>query len=209
VTRAIQEAALDALVLLRTFDPSMATHPSYVYFPRMDTDDGDTVFSSPAELDSPITHLVWFTSLILQYLSETLTVLDISRTNLSTSEMARVSGIDLTYNPLAGRHARNTLPIITPAPRSSWAVVRSSFTPPPYLPRPHTSTHRTITTPIRRHTGFTTSTRSSRAPRHGSHSDFLALTASTAQSPSPVVSDSSCEYEPFLPASPSPIIEEF
>ena len=83
---------MDALVLLRTFDSTLASHPRYTYLPRMDAANGYAVFTSSADMVSPVTQLLRLTSLLLEYLQETLTVLDIFRMDLASSEMSRILG---------------------------------------------------------------------------------------------------------------------
>ena len=58
VTRAIQEAAGDAIVYLRTYDPVMRQCTRYVYFPRLDLDNGDVLFPNPGDPTSALTSLL-------------------------------------------------------------------------------------------------------------------------------------------------------
>ena len=52
-TRAVQEAAGDAILFLRTFDPVMRRCTRYAYFPRLDLDRGDILFPNPGDSSSP------------------------------------------------------------------------------------------------------------------------------------------------------------
>ena len=47
VNRAIQEAAVDAIILLRTHDPLMKKCVRYIHLPRLDLSNGDVFFPSP------------------------------------------------------------------------------------------------------------------------------------------------------------------
>ena len=58
MTRAIHEAAFDAIVLLRTFDVNMVRDPRYSLSPTLDFADGSVHFAAlPDSEDSPVTNL--------------------------------------------------------------------------------------------------------------------------------------------------------
>ena len=61
-TRAVQEAAGDAILFLRTFDPVMRQCTRYAYFPRLDLDTADILFPNPGDPSSPLSavHLIYF-----------------------------------------------------------------------------------------------------------------------------------------------------
>jgi hypothetical protein len=140
VTRAIQEAAIVALLLLRTFDHNMASHSRYTHFPRMDAINSDTIFTSLTDVGSPITQLLRLTSLLLEYLQETLTILNNFCMDLASSEMSRILGRDI----VSGIPLPSSAPALPPPaiPRcSSWKIVRNSFPSPPATQSPYAPTH--------------------------------------------------------------------
>ena len=61
-TRAIQEAAADAIILLRTHDPIMMKCNHYVYLLRLDLSNGDVFFPSPWAPSPEFTTLLHYTS---------------------------------------------------------------------------------------------------------------------------------------------------
>ena len=73
MTRAINEAAFDAIILLRTFDAVMERDPRYSLLPTLDFTDGSVHFAAPPEsADSPLTNLLHYASLLEYYLHEIL-----------------------------------------------------------------------------------------------------------------------------------------
>ena len=62
VNRAIQEAATDAIILLRTHDPLMRKCPRYAYLPRLDWGSGDVLFPNPGNPSPELTTLLRYTS---------------------------------------------------------------------------------------------------------------------------------------------------
>ena len=66
VTRAIQEVAADAIIFLRTYNPVMRQCTRYVYFPRLDLENGDVLFPSPGDPRSALTALLQYTNLLHQ-----------------------------------------------------------------------------------------------------------------------------------------------
>ena len=91
-SRAIQEAAGDAIVFLRTYDSVMRQCTRYVYFPRLDLDNGDILFPHPGNSSPALTSLLQYTTLLHQYLHITLLQLASLRANVALAEMTRASG---------------------------------------------------------------------------------------------------------------------
>jgi hypothetical protein len=196
VTRAIQEAVMDALLLLRTFDHNMASHPRYTYFPRMDTANGDTIFTSPPDVGSPITQLLRLTSLLLEYLQDTLTVLDIFRMDLATAEMSRVLERDIISGIPLPRPAPAPVPAPPTIPRlSSWTTVRNSFPSAPATQSPFAPTRHSAA-PAHRVVRFQHSSLSPFALPFRASPNFLSLSTDTETPSTPLAPDSPLSYEP-------------
>ena len=68
VNRAIQEAAADVIILLRTHDPRMKKCTRYVHLPRLDLGNGDVLFPNPGNPSPELTTLLQYTSYLHQYL---------------------------------------------------------------------------------------------------------------------------------------------
>ena len=71
-SRAIQEAAGDAILFLRTVDPVMKQCTRYAFFPRLALDNGDTLFPNPGDPSSPLSALIQYTTYLHQHLHTTL-----------------------------------------------------------------------------------------------------------------------------------------
>ena len=98
-TRAVQEAAGDAILFLRTFDPVMMRCDRYAYFPRLDLDRGDILFPNPGDSSSPLSTILQYTTLLHQYLHVTLLQFASLRANLALAEMMRASGAGASRVP--------------------------------------------------------------------------------------------------------------
>ena len=97
LTRAIREAALDALVFLRTFDPVMSACTLFEHVPRLDLTTGNTFVSTRGLEDPPLSHLADFTTTVYQYLLETLSELSILRHELATMQLQRTLRLSRTF----------------------------------------------------------------------------------------------------------------
>ena len=146
-TRAIQEAAGDAIVFLRTYDPVMRQCTRYVYFPRLDLANGDVLFPNPGDTSSALTAILRYTTLLHQYLHVTLLQFASLRANVAMAEMARASGAGSSrHPPRFPTFTRSSLDQIrrglipTPAPHGS---------PPPFSTRSSTTRHFARFTPVR------------------------------------------------------------
>ena len=91
-SRAIQEAAGDAIMFLRTVDPVMKQCTRYAYFPRLALDNGDILFPNPGDPSSPLSALIQYTTYLHQYLHTTLLQFASLRANVALAEMTRASG---------------------------------------------------------------------------------------------------------------------
>ena len=91
VTRAIQEVADDAIILLRTQDPIMRMCTRYAHFPRLDPSNGDILFPNPGDPSSELTNLLRYTFYLHKYLHDTLTQLSALRVSVAETEAARAS----------------------------------------------------------------------------------------------------------------------
>ena len=138
-SRAIQEAAGDAILFLRTVDPVMRQCTRYIYFPRLAVDNGDTLFPNPGDTSSPLYALIQYTTHLHQYLHTTLLQFASLRANVALAEMTRASGhpsrlptfrlgsLELMRRGLA---RRSTSPAPTPPPRTRSATYFYSHTSP-------------------------------------------------------------------------------
>ena len=108
-TRAIQEAAGDAIVFLRTHDLVMRQCTRYVYFPRLDLDTGDILFPNPGGPHSPLAALLRYTTLLHQYLRVTLLQLASLRANVALAEMTRAPGASTARPPQLPTFTLSTL----------------------------------------------------------------------------------------------------
>ena len=143
-SRAIQEAAGDAILFLRTVDPVMRQCTRYIYFPRLAVDSGDTLFPNPGDLSSPLSALIQYTTHLHQYLHTTLLQLASLRANVALAEITRASGPSTPARPPSlptfrlssleqirrglARHSSSTAP--TPPPRTRSAPYLYSHTSP-------------------------------------------------------------------------------
>ena len=122
MTRVINEAAFDAILILRTFDPTMDSDPRYSLFPRLDIEDGSVQFDSALPgPDSPVATLLRYASIVEYYLRESILAYAVLRNDTATANLARASGVDLSFldspetaiHPsgphLAGTNHRSTL----------------------------------------------------------------------------------------------------
>jgi len=89
LTRAVQEAAGAAVIFLRTHDPVMRRCTRYVYFPRVDLNNGEVFFPSQGDPTSALTSLLRYTTLLHQYLNDTLYQFASLRANLAGAGRAR------------------------------------------------------------------------------------------------------------------------
>ena len=202
MTRAIHEAAFDAIVLLRTFDAKMERDPRYSLLPTLDFADGSVHFAAPPDSeDSPITNLLHYTSLLEYYLHETLLSYAILRNDVVTANMARASGIDTSLfdPPSPGYHPDGAPHFLGASRRSTLEGFQemlnrnsprnASPPPPPRGPvmRATTRTSRYLSrfTPVRPPSPPTTRLRTTAEP--------LSLSMAILQSPSP--SPGRAEYE--------------
>jgi len=92
VTGAIQEAANNAIVLLRTHDPIMENCTRYAYFPRLDLSSGETLFPIPEDPTSALACLLRYTYHLHEHLDDTLSQLDTLRAKLAAAEATIISG---------------------------------------------------------------------------------------------------------------------
>ena len=147
VTRSIQEAAGDAIVYLRTYDPVMKQCTRYVYFPRLDLDNGDVLFPNPGDPTSALTSLLQYTTLLHQYLHITLVQFASLRASMAMTQMTRASGASSSSHP-------PQLPTFT---RSSLDQIRGGLAPtptppvasPPFRTRSSTTRYFSRFTPVR------------------------------------------------------------
>ena len=84
VTGAIQEAAHNAIVLLRTHNPIMENCTRYFHFPRLDLSSGDTLLPIPE--DPELACLFRYTYYLHEYLDDSLSQLDTLHAKLAAAE---------------------------------------------------------------------------------------------------------------------------
>ena len=95
---AVNEAAFDAILILRTFDPEMDSDPRYSLFPRLDIEDGSIHYAPPTPSpDSPVSNLIRYASLLEYYLRESILAYAIHRNDTATANLARASGVDISF----------------------------------------------------------------------------------------------------------------
>ena len=98
MTRAISEAAFDAILILRTFDPAMDSDPRYRLFPRLDIEDGHVQFDSATPSpDSPVANLLRYASVVEYYLRESILAYAVLCNDTATANLARASGVDISF----------------------------------------------------------------------------------------------------------------
>ena len=210
MTRAVNEAAFDAILILRTFDPEMDSDPRYSLFPRLDIEDGSIHYAPPAlGPDSPISNFMRYASLLEYYLRESILAYAILRNDTATANLACASGVDISFLDS---------PVTTPPPSGPsqfWGTSRRSTlesfqemlhrdpspppSPPPPSPRIREPLIRVTTHSSWYLARFTPRVRSpTQVPRHKNSDNSVCPSKAVLRSPSP--SPGIAEYEAQLAA---------
>ena len=136
VTGAIQEAAHNAIVLLRTHNPIMENCTRYSHFPRLDLSSGDTLLPVPEDSTAELACLLRHTYYLHEYQDDTLSQLDTLHAKLVTAEAAIAAGPGSSHQnpPFPSQPTRSTLGQLKKRPASAPARFSPFFSASPMFP---------------------------------------------------------------------------